>query len=381
MDFEDWTTAGALGDRYVLRARVGSGRTATVYAADDVRLQRRVAVKLFHGLPDEDGLNRFAAEARTLAGLSHPGLVTVYDVCLDPHRPYLVMRLVVGSPLTQWLHRGGLEPGAVALLGARLAEVLAYVHERGVVHGDIEAGNVIVDPQGGGYLTGFGIDRGLGKPSGDVYQLGMTLAECLPFDLGPEWRAVLSAMTNRDPDARPDATRSAELLRNVAAGETAALGMPVVELPPLDQYPPEPPTVRVTPATKRIRPAYAGAAGLGLAATLLAVVVAATTGGSPGQSTGEQGSRQPQVGTPTSTAPATPTQQQQQQQQPAGNARPAATATHARPTPPPQTYNASGDSGPGKAPGPASGPGPGPDPGKVKGPAAHPPKAPKPDKG
>jgi serine/threonine protein kinase len=366
MDFEDWTTAGALGDRYVLRARVGSGRTATVYAADDVRLQRRVAVKLFHGLPDEDGLTRFAAEARTLAGLSHPGLLTVYDVCLDPYRPYLVMRLVVGSPLAQRLHRGGLEPGAVALLGAGLAEVLAYVHERGVVHGDIEAGNVIVDPQGGGYLTGFGIDRGLGKPSGDVYQLGMTLAECLPFDLGPEWRAVLSAMTNRDPDARPDATRSAELLRNVAAGETAALGMPVVELPPPDPYPPEPPTVRVTPATKRIRPAYAGVAGLGLAATLLAVVVAATTG-SPGQSIGEQGPRHTQIGTPTSAAPATPTRQQQQ---PAGNAQPAATATHAHPAPRPQTYNASDDSGPGKDPRP----------GKEKGPA-HPPKGPKPDKG
>jgi serine/threonine protein kinase len=341
-----------------------------VYAADDVRLQRRVAVKLFHGLPDEDGLTRFAAEARTLAGLSHPGLVTVYDVCLDSDRPYLVMRLVVGSPLAQRLHRGGLEPAAVAHLGAELAEVLAYVHERGVVHGDLDSTNVMVDPRGGGYLAGFGADRGLGRPPGDVYQLGMTLAECLPFDLGPEWRAVLSAMTNRNPDARPDAGRSAELLRNVAAGETASFGLPV-----LTPYPAEPPTVRVQPATKRIRPAYAAVAGLGFAASVLAVVVAATAGGSPGQSTGEQLGTP--VGRPATSAPAaTPTTQKQQQRRLQLRQQQQPAATRPRPTPPPQTYDASGP-GPGRASGPAEPA----EPADGNGRAGHGPKQPKKDKG
>src|ERR1044072_9548312 len=95
---EDWTTAEALGDRYVLRTRVGSGRTTTVYAADDIRLQRPVALKLFHDFADGEAFARFATEARVLGGLSHPGLVTVSHANLEAAPPYLVLRLLDGRP-------------------------------------------------------------------------------------------------------------------------------------------------------------------------------------------------------------------------------------------------------------------------------------------
>jgi serine/threonine protein kinase len=244
-----------------------------VYVADDVRLERQVAVKLLRPEPDEEGFARFATEARVLGGLSHPGLVTVYDVNLQADRPYMVMRLVDGGPLSTHAGHEDLEPVAVAQLGAQLADVLAYVHERGVVHGDLDAANVLIDAQGTGHLTGFGADRGLGRPSGDIYALGMTLAEHLPFDLGPEWRMVLSIMTDHDPDARPDAARCGELLRNVASGVTNEFPLPDLAAEPEAA---EPAAAGNSARTKRKRPAYTGLAGIGLAATALAVAVATT---------------------------------------------------------------------------------------------------------
>jgi len=286
MEHEDWTTTGALGDRYVLRTRVGSGRTTTVYVADDVRLERQVAVKLLLPDPDEEGFARFATEARVLGGLSHPGLVTVYDANLQANRPYLVMRLVDGEPLSVHADHGELEPVAVAQLGAQLADVLAYVHERGVVHGDLDAANVLIDEQGTGHLTGFGADRGLGRPSGDIHALGMTLAEYLPFDVGPEWRMVLSIMTDHDPDARPDAMRCGELLRNVASGVTNEFPLPDLDAEP---EPAEPAAAGNSARTKRKHPAYTGLAGIGLAATALVVAVATTlNSGTEGEPSGEQ---------------------------------------------------------------------------------------------
>lgn len=354
MDHHDWMTAGALAERYVLRARVGAGRATTVYAAEDTRLQRPVAVKLFHDLPDEDGLTLFAAEAQVLAGLSHPALVTVYDVNLDAARPYMVMRLIDGGPLSGRIHQDGLRPTAVARLGAQLAEVLAYVHERGVVHGDVDATNVLVDEQGDGHLTGFGTDRGLGKPSGDIHALGMTLAECLPFDLGGEWRVVLTAMTDRDPDARPDAVRCAELLRNIAAGDTAAFPLPRVEPDPAELE-----TARVEPAPKRIRPAYAGLTGMGLAVSALAVVMATGGTDTPGRPTGEQPRvEQPAEGThakpPAQTYPVPPDRQAVETSRP-----PTRDTSRATSTPPPSDPSPSGGNGENDNPGPGNGTGEG----------------------
>jgi serine/threonine protein kinase len=281
MEHEDWTTTGALGDRYVLRTRVGSGRTTTVYVADDVRLERQVAVKLLHPLPDDEGFARFANEARVLGGLSHPGLVTVYDVNLQADRPYMVMRLVDGEPLSTHVDDDDFEPAAIAQLGAQLADVLAYVHERGVVHGDLDASNILIDGEDTGHLTGFGAERGLGRPSGDIHALGMTLAEYLPFDLGPEWRMVLSVMTDPDPDARPDAMRCGELLRNIASGVTNEFPLPDLSAEPEPEEEPA--------EAKRKRPAYTGLAGIGLAATALAVAVATTVNtGTTGDPSGER---------------------------------------------------------------------------------------------
>lgn len=245
-----------LDDRYRVGPLVGSGGMASVHIATDVRLCRDVALKLFHPPVDEIAMARLAAEARMLAGLSHPGLIKVFDVCMEAEQPYLVMQLVSGCTLRTVINRGPLGPRQVARLGARLAETVRYVHSRQVVHRDIKPSNVLLDKDGVGYLADFGIAKAVGaaqltasghcvgtaaylapeqvsgadvEPAADIYSLGLVLLESLtgraeftgteveaaiarlsrsprvPEWIPPALRRVLIAMTRRDPGDRPDA--------------------------------------------------------------------------------------------------------------------------------------------------------------------------------
>ncbi len=300
-----------LGGRYRLGQVLGRGGAATVYEAFDVALGRPVAVKCFRLGSSRSSLHRFGVEARLLANMSHPGLVTVHDVSLEGEQPYLVMRLVTGATLREVLDEGPLAPKAVAGLGARLADVFAYVHTCDVVHRDLKPSNVLIDESGAPYLTDFGLARALSAahvtPSGelvgtaaylapeqvadagagppaDVYSLGLVLLESLtgeaeyqgttaevavarlsrrprvPHSLGPGWRSVLTAMTERDPADRPTAARCAELLAAIAEGRAR---------------------------TSR-RPAQVGLVVTALAmAAAVAIPVVVVPGGVPGQPVGE----------------------------------------------------------------------------------------------
>lgn len=362
MDYTDWTTTGALGDRYVLRAEIGSGRTTTVYAAEDVRLEREVAVKIFRGLPSGDAMARFAAEAQVLGGLSHAGLVTVYDVGLAADPPYMVMRLIDGGPLSERIDED-LEPKAVARLGAQLADTLAYVHERGVVHGDIDESNVLIDAKGRGHLTGFGADSGFTRPPDDIYALGMMLSAGLPDGLGPEWHVVLSAMTDPEPEGRPDAVRCGELFRNIASGETADI--PLLD-DVLDVEAP-PPVEEASPVkAKKLTPAYAGLAGVGLAAAAVAVVLTSGSG-PPGAPAGEQ--RQPPADqqenepalpkVPGQTYPDQPVQRDADKEEPPPTSGPRNTNEVSTRTPSPEDQNGDEDGGQDGDEGPGNGNGSG----------------------
>ncbi|OLF14860.1 hypothetical protein BU204_24820 [Actinophytocola xanthii] len=291
-----------LGDRYRLGAVLGRGGSATVYAATDVLLGREVAVKVCHPAGDPTHPHRFAAEARLLASLSHPGLVPVHDVCLEGDQPYLVMRLVRGRTLRDLLDDGPLEPAVVARHGARLAGALAHVHAHHIAHRDLKPANVLVDESGDCYLADFGIARAVGAPhltvSGelvgtaaylapeqvtdtetgppaDVYSLGLVLLECLtgrpeftgttveaafarltrepriPDHVPPAWRSALRAMTATEPGRRPGAARCAELLAAIAAGAESRPSRP---------------------ERARLRPAHAGL--LALVATIASLVAA-----------------------------------------------------------------------------------------------------------
>jgi tRNA A-37 threonylcarbamoyl transferase component Bud32 len=254
---DDVLAGGLIAGRYQLVRVIGEGAMAVVHQAIDLRLDREVAVKVFRPGIDPSVRSRFGAEARALARLSHPGLVSIFDAGVDGDRPYLVMRLVDGECLRYRLGNGPLTPHEVCLLGADLAGALADVHASGVVHRDIKPSNIVLDKTGRPHLTDFGIallldaaritgsneilgtaaylapEQILGTTVGaesDIYSLGLVLLECVtgqveypgaskvesalsrlhraprvPADLPPALAGILLAMTASKPADRPTA--------------------------------------------------------------------------------------------------------------------------------------------------------------------------------
>ncbi len=274
-------TGEMLDGRYRLGPVIGRGGMATVRRGWHERAGVDIAVKLFEPIADPDDLAQAQAEARTLARVHHPGLVELYDVgrrdlADGTWQLYLVLELVAGPSLTARLRDGGLGSRGTAALGRAVAEALAAVHDAGVVHRDIKPGNLLLTGDAQVVkVADFGIARMLDgtrrtatgttlgtasylspeqasganiRTPSDVYSLGLVLLECLsgrkafqgtvaevaaarltrdpeiPEGLGPDWAAVLRAMTARDPGARPSATESAMLLADleVQVVETAA---------------------------------------------------------------------------------------------------------------------------------------------------------------
>jgi predicted Ser/Thr protein kinase len=195
--------------RYELEELVGSGGMATVYRAHDRLLERTVALKILHEhfARDEDSVERFQREARAVAQLTHPNIVTVIDRGEEDGRPYIVFEYVEGENLKQLLAREGPLPVPNAIdLALQVARALEAAHERGVVHRDVKPQNVLLAEEGRAKVTDFGIARardtdGLtitgtilgtsdyiapeqaqGEPTGepgDVYSLGVVLFELL----------------------------------------------------------------------------------------------------------------------------------------------------------------------------------------------------------
>jgi serine/threonine-protein kinase len=154
-------TPARLADRYRLTETLGRGGMGEVWRAYDERLNRYCAIKVLRQMQDAPSAERFSREARTLASLRHPGVVTVYDYGVDSGRPYLVMELLPGPSLAEMLRdRGPLEVDAVRRYGAQAAAALQAVHDAAVVHRDIKPANLVLDTTGAVRLVDFGIALG-----------------------------------------------------------------------------------------------------------------------------------------------------------------------------------------------------------------------------
>ncbi len=155
-----------LGKRYRLLSALGTGASAHVYLAEDVSLQRHVAVKVLQPAlaSDEAFLKRFRAEARSVASLNHPHVLRVFDWGEDTDGPYLVLEYLGGGSLRDLLDRGDrLTHSQAAHLGTEVAQGLAYAHARGLVHRDIKPANLLFDEEGRVRVADFGVARALAE--------------------------------------------------------------------------------------------------------------------------------------------------------------------------------------------------------------------------
>jgi serine/threonine protein kinase len=153
-----------LNGRYRLDAQIGTGGMSTVYRAFDTVLERQVAIKLMHReiASDGDQLERFRREARAVAQLNHPHIVTVIDAGEDDNTPYIVFEYVEGETLKDRIRRHGRLPVQEAIAYAiEIARALGVAHDRGIVHRDVKPQNVLVDEEGSAKVTDFGIARTL----------------------------------------------------------------------------------------------------------------------------------------------------------------------------------------------------------------------------
>ncbi|HUF83508.1 MAG TPA: protein kinase, partial [Acidimicrobiia bacterium] len=156
-----------LASRYRLLASIGAGGGGRVYIADDVRLRRRVAVKVLHpALADDAGfLRRFRTEAQLAASLHHPHVMAVYDWGEDGV-PFMVLELLAGGSLRSMLDRGTrLAPSQSAHIGRQVTSALDYAHARGLVHRDIKPANLLFDEHGIARVADFGLARALAEAS------------------------------------------------------------------------------------------------------------------------------------------------------------------------------------------------------------------------
>lgn len=153
-----------LSSRYRLDAQIGTGGMSTVYRAFDTVLERQVAIKVMHRdiASDSDQLERFRREARAVAQLNHPHIVTVIDAGEDDQTPYIVFEYVPGETLKDRIRRHGRLPIPEAVAYAiEIARALGVAHDRGIVHRDVKPQNVLVDEEGSAKVTDFGIARTL----------------------------------------------------------------------------------------------------------------------------------------------------------------------------------------------------------------------------
>ena len=151
-----------LGGRYIIESEIGTGGMAIVYKAHDKMLNRTVAVKVLRPefKQDEEFIKRFDIEAKSAAGLSHPNIVSVFDVGIHEGLRYIVMEYVNGITLKEHISKNGKLSWRVALkFASQICDALYHAHERKIVHRDIKPHNIMVGADGNLKVMDFGIAR------------------------------------------------------------------------------------------------------------------------------------------------------------------------------------------------------------------------------
>src|SRR3954453_3962589 len=166
-----------IADRYELEELVGTGGMSSVFRAHDRQLERDIAIKILHRhyADDPEYLERFRREARAVARLSHPNIVTVIDRGDDDGRQFIVFEYVEGENLKELVLRSGrLSVRRGLELALAIADGLSFAHDHGLVHRDVKPQNILLSREGEVKVTDFGIARSLHMEHG-VTQTGTVL--------------------------------------------------------------------------------------------------------------------------------------------------------------------------------------------------------------
>ena len=265
----------SIGGRYRLEAVIGRGGMSTVYRAFDTVLERPVAIKLLHPgvAADGDQLERFRREARLVARLSHPNVVTVIDAGEQPAGteggdsdpatacPYIVFEYVEGETLKELIRREGpLDITQAVAYALELARALGAAHAQDLVHRDVKPQNVLIGEEGAAKITDFGIARPLTEaaltmpgrvlattdyiapeqalgepvsPRSDLYSLGIVLFEMLTGDVPFHGESAVAVAMKHVREQLPDVQR----LRPGISAATAAVLERATAKDPANRYP------------------------------------------------------------------------------------------------------------------------------------------------
>ena len=181
-----------LDDRYQMMEVIGRGGMAVIYKALDTRLNRYVAIKVLRAdiATDPELLADFTSEAQAIAKLTHPNIVAVYDVVSSPAADYIVMELIEGITLKQYiLRRGALSWKEALHFSTQIAKALAHAHSKGIIHRDIKPQNVMILKDANIKVADFGIAslenrkrEAQGKAVGSVHYIAPEQAKGYPAD-------------------------------------------------------------------------------------------------------------------------------------------------------------------------------------------------------
>lgn len=165
-----------LGNRYEVIEKIGDGGMATVYKAKDKILNRKVAIKVLKDeyAYDQEFIKRFQIEAQSAASLSHPNIVSIYDVANEKDLHYIVMELIEGKTLKELIkENGNLEWTQAVEIASQIASGLAQAHKNHIIHRDIKPHNIIMTKDGVAKITDFGIAKAV--TSSTINASGSTL--------------------------------------------------------------------------------------------------------------------------------------------------------------------------------------------------------------
>ncbi len=259
--------AGVKFGPYEVVAPVGEGGMGEVYRARDTRLNRSVAIKILPEALASDPMRmqRFEQEARTVAALNHPNILSVFDVGVQAETPYLVMELLEGETLRERLNRGPLGVRKAVEVGLQIAHGLAAAHERGIVHRDLKPENIFLTKDGHTKLLDFGLAKAnvgaaMAKASASLSDLTMATVQTLQTEpgmvMGTAPYMAPEQVRGEPVDHRADIFSFGAVLYEMLSGKQAFCGDTAVEVmnAVLKSDPAEfdPEQVKVPPALDRI---------------------------------------------------------------------------------------------------------------------------------